>query len=328
MVFQHDLGIGDLVFRLPYLEAVAKKSHGGKIVLIAQSSACAVDLLRGVDWISEIIVYERGRKSDARGKHRGFWGYIALTLRVRSHGFERIVIFGDRLRYSFLAYLAGIPIRIGYGGFGVSFLQRVFLNRRPFIKPYVGPCITNYMWATELMVGHGFCTGPLVPRLSVPADLDVKWAKELEPLPKNRAVFVVGASDKAKDWGAVNFSELASELLASGCAVICLGGRAERPILESIESQIRPHLREHLRIMSPPSVLDSASVARQCLVCIGNDTGMLHVAAACEVPTVLILGHRRLPCHDPAIHSLLAPSVAQVSVGAALQALSPILGLG
>ena len=325
VVFQHDLGIGDLVFRLPYLKAVAQKSKDGKIVLIAQSSACAVDLLRGVEWLSEIIVYERGRKSDARGKHRGFWGYISLILQVRSHEFERMVIFGDRLRYSFLAYLAGIPVRIGYGGFGVSFLQRLFLNRKPFIKPYVGPCITNYMWATELMMGHGFCAGPLVPRLSVPAELSAKWSKELASLPESRVVFVVGASDKVKDWGASNFAALASELLASGCAVVCLGGRAERQILERIESQIRPDLREHLRIMSPPSVLDSAAVAMQCRVCIGNDTGMLHVAAACEVPTVLILGHRRLPCHDPAIDSLIASSVAQVSVSDALQAVSRVI---
>lgn len=236
-----------------------------------------------------------------------------------------MVIFGDRLRYSFLAYLAGIPVRIGYGGFGVSFLQRLFLNRKPFIKPYVGPCITNYMWATELMMGHGFCAGPLVPRLSVPAELSAKWSKELASLPESRVVFVVGASDKVKDWGASNFAALASELLASGCAVVCLGGRAERQILERIESQIRPDLREHLRIMSPPSVLDSAAVAMQCRVCIGNDTGMLHVAAACEVPTVLILGHRRLPCHDPAIDSLIASSVAQVSVSDALQAVSRVI---
>ena len=75
----------------------------------------------------------------------------------------------------------------------------------------------------------------------------------------------------------------------------------------------------------PPSVLDSAAVAVHCRVCIGNDTGMLHVAAACGVPTVLVLGHRRLPCHDPAIQSLIAPSVAEVGLGDALEALSPFI---
>jgi heptosyltransferase-2 len=75
----------------------------------------------------------------------------------------------------------------------------------------------------------------------------------------------------------------------------------------------------------PPSVLDSAAVVSQCTACIGNDTGMVHVAAACEVPTVLILGHRRLPCHDPAIHSLIAPSVSQVSLNDAFEAVSRII---
>ncbi|OYY60558.1 MAG: hypothetical protein B7Y51_11570 [Burkholderiales bacterium 28-67-8] len=137
----------------------------------------------------------------------------------------------------------------------------------------------------------------------------------------------MGASDKGKDWGARNFAALASQLLSSGCAVVCLGGRAEQQVLQTIESDVAPDLRQHLRILTPPSVADSAAVVKQCLVCIGNDTGMLHVAAACEVPTVLILGHRRLPCHDPAIQSLIAPSVAQVSVNDALQALARVVPL-
>ena len=325
VVFQHDLGIGDLVFRLPYLEAVAQQSHGGKIVLIAQSSARAEDLLRGVTWLSSVIVYERGRKTDARGKHRGLIGYVSLISQIKSLDFERMVIFGDRLRYSFLAYLAGIPVRIGYGGFGVSWLQRIFLNRKPYVKPYKGPCITNYQWATDLMTGHGFCTGPLIPRLNVPDAFNSRWAKELESLPRTRVALVVGASDKVKDWGVANFSALASQLLDAGHGVVCLGGRAERQILESLESRIAPDLRAHLRVLMPDSVLDSAAVVSQCSACIGNDTGMVHVAAACEVPTVLILGHRRLPCHDPAIHSLIAPSVALVSLTDAVQAVSRMI---
>jgi heptosyltransferase-2 len=91
-------------------------------------------------------------------------------------------------------------------------------------------------------------------------------------------------------------------------------------MIESLESRIAPDLRTNLRVLMPPSVLDSAAAVSQCTACIGNDTGMVHVAAACEVPTVLILGHRRLPCHDPAIHSLIAPSVAQVTLSDAIQA--------
>jgi heptosyltransferase-2 len=325
VIFHHDLGIGDLVFSIPYFEAVALQSFGGKVVLIAQRSACAEDLLRGVTWLSRVIVYERGRKTDVRGKHRGLIGYLSLAALVRSLEFQRMVIFGDRLRYSFLAYLARIPVRIGYGGFGVSWLQRVFLNRKPYLASYDGPCIKTYQWATDLMMGHGFCAGPLVPRLSVPQAFNSRWAKELESLPRTRVALVVGASDRVKDWGVANFAALASQLLNSGHAVVCLGGRAECQILENLESGIAPALRAHLRVLMPDSVLDSAAVVRQCSACIGNDTGMVHVAAACEVPTVLILGHRRLPGHDPDIHSLIAPSVAEVSLNDAVEAVARLI---
>lgn len=324
VIFQHDLGIGDLVFRLPYIRAVAEQSQDGKITLIARPTCRARDLLRAEPCIEAIIDYDRWRKEDRRGAHRGPLGFWRLIQEVRQGHFERMVIFSDRIRYGLLAVLAGIPVRIGYGGFGWNWPQRFFLNRKPYIRPYRGPCISNYQWATELAIGHGFVTTPRVPRLTIPKEMDDYWAQELASLPTNRFVLAMGASVKTKDWGWQNFATLAERLLSEGHGVVCLGGKAEEPLLASLWQHVPSKLRSQLRTLTPPSVLDSAAITRQCKACVGNDTGMIHVAAACEVPSVLILGHRPLPCHDPAIHALTASSVSAITVDDVLNVLKPL----
>lgn len=324
VILQHDLGIGDLIFRLPYIRAIAQQSRGGRVTLIARPTCRPHDLLRVEASVEAIIEYDRWRKEDKRGRHRGLLGHWRLMREVRQQKFERIVIFSGRIRYGLLAVLSGIPVRIGYGGFGFSRLQRLFLNRKPYLRPYRGLCNSNYQLGTALALAHNFADVPLVPRLQVPQDMEQHWATELSMLPKRRFVFAMGASDKAKDWGWRNFAQLAETLLREGHAVICLGGKAEEELLENLWQQVVPELRDMLRVLAPPSVMDSAAIARNCCCCIGNDTGMVNVAAACGIPVVLLIGNRPPLCHDPAIYPVKAPNVAAINLSDVLNALTAI----
>lgn len=314
VVFQHDLGIGDLIFRLPYIRAIAQQSAGEKVTLIARPTAKARDLLRGEASIESIIEYDRGRKRDQKGVHCGVLGHWRLMKEIQQGGFERIVIFSGKLRYGLISAMAGIPIRIGYGGPGWGVLQRLFLTQGPSIVSYRGHLSSNYQLGTQLAILHGFSDVALVPRLGVPLEMESRWALEFENMPSRRYIFAVGASDKAKDWGMRNFAALATRLLSSGNGVICLAGPAEKDLLLSLEQQVPAEFRSGLRVLAPPSVLDSAAIARLCAFCIGNDTGMVNVAAACGLPAVLLIGNRPPLGHDPQIYPVTASSVAAISV--------------
>ncbi|MCX8083728.1 MAG: hypothetical protein N3C60_02280 [Calditerrivibrio sp.] len=313
-VLQHDLGIGDLIFRLPYIEAVAKKSKNGKVVLIARPTCRPHDILRGVDYVEEIIIYDRWRKEDNKGEHRGLKGFFKLLKIIKLRQFDRIVIFSDRIRYGMLAFLAGIPVRIGYGGFKYNWLQRFFLNRKPYIKEYKGPCISNYEWATELAILHGFAKERLVPRLMIPLELLEKNRDLLSGLPDKRVVLAVGASVKHKDWGIEKFSELSLKLLMSGVGVVCVGGKAEESILNDIRQRIPESFADRFRVFMPNSVMDSAAIIKHTNGCIGNDTGILYVAAATGSATLVLIGNRPVPCHDPDIRYITAASVQDIAV--------------
>jgi len=314
VVFQHDLGIGDLIFRLPYIEAVAKQSKNNKVALIARPTCRPMDILRGVEYIEEIIIYDRWRKEDKKGEHRGLLGFFKLLKIVKAKKFERMVIFSDRIRYGLLAFMAGIPIRIGYGGFGWNWLQRFFLNRKPYIKKYNGPCITNYEWATELSIKHGFTDKRLVPRLKIPIELIEKHKDITNGLPDKNIVVAVGASVKHKDWGVENFTQLAIRLLEAGYGVIFIGGKSEEAILKNIYEKTPDKLRIYLKTLMPESVMDSAAIIKHCDICLGNDTGIVYVSAATESKTLVLIGNRPIPCHDPDIRYITAESISAITV--------------
>jgi len=229
LVLQHDLGIGDLVFRLPYIRAIAMQSENDKVTLIARPTCRAPDLLRAESCIETIIHYDRWRKDDNKGRHRGFWGHWQLTREIRDGRFERIVIFSDRVRYGLLAVLAGIPIRIGYGGFGFSWLQRLFLNKKPFIKPYKGPCNSNYQLGTALAIAHGFVEGPQVPRLNMPQDIKECLGGKTERFAEKTICFRCRSLRQSKGIGGVRtLQRLPNSFFVKALAVICLGGKARR----------------------------------------------------------------------------------------------------
>ena len=67
LVVHHRSGIGDLVWHLPYLRAIAERSAGGKASVMARPSSRAVDVLAAENWVDEVIEYDhRPRKSEHR----------------------------------------------------------------------------------------------------------------------------------------------------------------------------------------------------------------------------------------------------------------------
>jgi ADP-heptose:LPS heptosyltransferase len=117
-------------------------------------------------------------------------------------------------------------------------------------------------------------------------------------LPARFALLVPGASAQrpGKRWPTERFAALAARL-GMPCAVV--GGPAERGMAAAIPGA--------LDLAGQTSLVELAAVARRAALCVGNDTGPTHLAAATGTPTIAIFG----PDSDPA---LCAPRGAGVTV--------------
>ncbi|WP_374428814.1 glycosyltransferase family 9 protein [Ideonella dechloratans] len=299
-------GMGDLVWHVPYIRAIAAQSRGGRVAVLTAPSTFGRAILAGECCVSEVIDFDRRpRVSEGRkGRHAGLVGLFRMGRELRPQGFDRIVIFSDHVNRALMAIVAGIPERIGYG---FTWLERCLLSHGPYIQGYEGTSVAVYRNATAMAVAHGFCSQPIVPKLQLPAQAVADQAALLQHLPRPLYTFAIGSSEPYKQWGAARFAALAEALADRGCGVVLLGGPAESGLAQDILARLTPALRDRVLGATGNTMLQSAATLALADANIGNDTGISNLAAALDRPSYVLLGNRPLLSHDPLMRMLLTP---------------------
>ncbi len=306
------VGMGDLVWHVPYFRRVAQASQGGQVSLIASPTVFASQLVGHESWVREIIDFDRHpRRYEGRpGRHRGVPGLFRMGVELRQKQFDRIVLFTNYTNRSLVALTARIPERLGYG---TTWLQRRLLTRGPFIERYVGPAVGTYEDATRFAIAQGWCDAPLVPSLVVRTDALARVRARLQGLPEPLHALCIGSSEPYKQWGTDNFTALAAELARAGHGVLLVAGPAEREMAQAIMGGVEPALRARLLDVTDGTVAETVAAMSLMRTCLGNDTGGVQIAAAVGTPTWVMLGPRPLLAHDPqTLHTLTAPSLADI----------------
>lgn len=113
-------------------------------------------------------------------------------------------------------------------------------------------------------------------------------------VPGGTPVLALGpaANWRAKTWRAERFAELARRLTRSGpladARVAVLGAAGEeaavRPVLDSLPAERR------IDLVGRVDPLEAAACLARCRLFVGNDSGLMHVAAAVGMPTVGLFG--------------------------------------
>lgn len=307
-------GMGDLVWHAQYFRCVAEQSQGGQVSVIAAPTTMARELIGHESWVREVIDFDRRpRKSERRrGRHSGLDGLWRFGAELAPKRFDRMVLFSDHPgRAIMVCWRAGIRTILG---FGETWLQRLLLTRSPWIRRYRGPAVAGYKDATAFSIAQGFCSAPIVPRISVRPDALARMRERLAGLPRPLHALAIGASEPYKQWGEGHFVELAHRLAARGHGVLLLGGPAEAALAEAIHARVEPVLRHRVTTMTDSSVAESVAALSLVQSCIGNDTGAVQFAAAVGTHAFVVLGPRPPLEHDPQhVHMLQAAQLADIS---------------
>ena len=316
-------GIGDLIWHIQYFKAVAKQSQGGQVTVVAQPSTLARAFIGKEPWVEAVIDHDhRPRRGEKRkGRHAGLLGMWRMAQQLKQGRFDRIVLFSGRISRGLIAAMSGIPLRIG---FGYKPLQRLCLNQGPYIAAHQGPSLAVYPEASAFMVAHGFCQQPIVPSLELPVDLVLQMQQCLAYLPRPLYAFAIGTSETHKQWGVKRYAELAQRLIERGAGVVLVGGPAEVQLAKDIEALVPQASRHAFTIITDAPVLGSAAALRVADVCVGNDTGMINVAAAVGRPSYVLIGARGTLDQDPErMHNVRAASLSDISVNQVLNLIMP-----
>jgi heptosyltransferase-2 len=275
--------VGDAVMSLPALEALRARFPRAEIVLVSKP------------WVSELywhhpavnrqIIYKP--HSEHRGPH-GFWRFAQ---ELKAERFDAAILFQNAFHAAWMAWLARIPVRIGYARDGRSFLLHEAVE--PPLPAAYGHQVSYYL---QLLFRAGVIDKPQPVReirLYV-TDPELQWAvRKLDALGLNGPRFLVGlnpgaAFGAAKRWMPERFAALADRLMgALNADVLIFGSPEERPLAEEIARAM-----DHTPTVAAgeTSMRQLLALMAQCRLIVTNDSGPMHLAAALGVPLVAIFG--------------------------------------
>ncbi len=140
-------------------------------------------------------------------------------------------------------------------------------------------------------------------------------------LPPRFALLVVGGSPHrpAKRWPAERFAELAQLLAKDNITPVLIGTQTEKPAIETVLASCP----QAVSLLGKTSFSDIAALGRKAIVCVGNDTGPLHIVAVAGCPSVVLFSEESNPdlCAPRGRVSILrAPSLADLPLKTVLTA--------
>ncbi len=308
-VFQPRPGLGDLIWHLPLIRAIAAASLSGRVVLITKPSTQADVLLEGDPAIERIVWFDRNPRQ-GRGRHDGALGLPRLVASLRGCGAQSCVLLHHGASLAAAVCVAGIRHRYGYG---TTRAQRTWLNRGPFL-PRIAPFTEAFAQASAYANAAGFAALP-EPAVAIHPLARAAVAARIAGLRTPLAVLGVGSQGQVRQWGAANFARLANALVARGTGtVLLLAAAHEAPHVEAIIAAAANSGRMHAALGWPlPEV---AALLADAPLFIGNDSGMMNLRAAAGRPAYALFGASGPLTHSTLIRPIIPPAGPRAGMAA------------
>ncbi|BBO72554.1 ADP-heptose--LPS heptosyltransferase [Desulfosarcina alkanivorans] len=272
--------IGDAVMTTPAVRAIRRHFPGARISLLAKPWVAPV--FAHSPHVDEIIVYE------ANGRHRGAMGPIRLARDLRRHRFDAAIFLQNAIEAALIAFLAGIPVRIGFDTDA----------RRPLLTHAVRctraiKAIHQTGYYLEILKGIGVVDGDQVLELTL-GENDREQARQLltrqgvDPAARIVGLNPSATFGPAKQWFPERYAALGDRLRDEwGATVLIFGGPSDRELGENIRRMMHGPA---IDLSGRTSLGQAMALIDRCDAFVTNDSGLMHVAAALNTPLVAIFG--------------------------------------
>jgi heptosyltransferase II len=274
-------GIGDMIWHLPHIRAIAAHVRA-PVTLIAKPRSAANQLFRAEPAVHDVMWLDRNPER-RRGRHDGPLGLGRFVLELRSRRFDTVYLLHHSQTLAFAAMIAGVPVRFGYG-FG---LQRLAHNRPPFLPASVLRLHPQEQ-ATAWLAAAGIPLPDPEPRLAVDPQAREKAAIWIGEGPI--VAIGIGSSEPYKQWGAERFASLVAGLAASGWpSFVLVGGHAEAGLAADIAARVGQQARCVRRAIGW-ELSELAALFAGSAFYVGNDTGVMNLAAGAGTTSYGLFG--------------------------------------
>ncbi|MCA3069508.1 MAG: lipopolysaccharide heptosyltransferase II [Rhodocyclaceae bacterium] len=232
----------------------------------------------------------------------------AVARTVRARGYAKAWVLPNSFKSALVPWFADIPERIGYVGEWRHWL----LTDARLLDEVRLPTMAERFAA--LALGAGTALPPVPPpvldiddasRTAVLARLGLHTARPV-------AALCPGAEyGPAKRWPPSQFASLADRLVADGFQVWLFGSSKDQSITAEIRSMCSARSQDlPTDLAGRTSLAEAIDLMSLAALVVSNDSGLMHVSAALDLPTVALYGSS-----SPGFTPPLSPRAEVVSLG-------------
>lgn len=276
--------VGDAIIALPALRVVREHFPEAQITILARPYVA--DLYRDQRVCDDLIAY------DWEGAHAGFSGRRRLGVELRERKFDTALLLQNAFDAAWLAWRARIPERIGYARDGRSWVltKAIQVPRAGEIPShemfYYLELLRRVGWLAELPREERVVFEVSEARRRRGAELLLERGGR--PHARRIALGAGASFGAARCWPAERFAEAANRLAAEADAdVVLIGTAGEAAVNGAIAARLQ---RPAVDLTGKTAIAELPGVLSQCHLFIGNDSGVMHVAAAVGLPVVGVFG--------------------------------------
>lgn len=272
--------IGDAVMTLPAVAAIRNTFPGARISILVKPWVAEIfHLCKDVD---EVIVFE------SPGSHSGVAGKLRLAKELRTRRFDAVILLQNAIEAAIISWLAGIPVRAGYNSDGRGLLLTHSVQRIEAIRK-----VHQIEYYLEMVKSLGCRSAEANAFLKPGQEYEILSEKLLSEHGIGREGFVIGLAPgatygPAKKWFPERFAAVADRLIDDFSAqAILFGSNEDRKSTDLVEQNSHHTL---INLAGKTNLKEAIAIIARCNLFISNDSGLMHVAGALNIPTVAIFG--------------------------------------
>lgn len=269
--------LGDMVLAFAAMKRIRAAHPGAEITLL--TTPPFAELGRLCPYVDRV---------ESDGRPKGLRATAAMLRRLRRTAYDRVYDLQTSARSSFYFH-ALQPNPPEWSGIAAG-------CSHPHRNPARDAMHTLERQADQLKDAGIWPDAPTAPGAAPPPDLS--WLTDQPPafaLPAAYALLIPGGSAHRpeKRWTLTSYAALAQKQAAMGLTPVIGGGATEQPLAVAILAA-EPTA---IDLTGRTDVVQLAQVAARAALCVGNDTGPTHVAAAAGAPTLALFS----AASDPAL---------------------------
>ena len=292
-VIQVKPGIGDVIWHLPFIRAIAAAAPGGHVTFLAPPTSHAKELLAAEPGVAEVLYFQHGGSEPRRGLN-----LIRLAALLRARRFATVWILDRTLRPALAARLAGVPARIGLGlGPQRWFITNAGVDHSHFHDHPID-------WLRALMAAMNVPLPSTEPDLPLPPSTLAAVAAQFKAAPRPWIALGIGASHPDKDWPDAHWAEFVALLCrrTSG-TVFLVGGNANAARAQGFVAGGGPAAVNACAL----GLIEAAALLRHADLFVGPSSGPLNLAAAGGTESFGLFGSTPVLTYSRFIHAIEPP---------------------